>query len=49
MPIATPPASGIVTTSNCCGSEPSAGSNVIVIFPAPGTLKFVDLYWSPWA
>ena len=49
MPITTPPSAGIVTTSISTGSEPSAGVYVRVTAPAPGTLKSVALYWSPWA
>ena len=34
-------------TSRTTGSPPSAGANVIVSLPAPGTLKSVARYWSP--
>ena len=30
-------------------AEPSVGVKVMVTLPAPGTLKLVALYWSPWA
>ena len=38
------------TTSSSIGSpsRPS-GCKVMVSLPAPGTLKLVALYWSPWA
>ena len=38
-----------ITFTPADGSEPSAGVNVSVSVPAPATLKFVALYWSPWA
>ena len=49
IPIATPPSSPYLATWNSIGSLPSAGVNVMVSVPAPGTLKLVALYWSPWA
>ena len=48
MPMATPPPSKS-KTSRSTGGLPSAGVNVIVRRPGPGTTKSVARYWSPYA
>ena len=51
MPMTTPPSAGMSTTSSSIGSPEasSVGCQEMVTLPAPGTLKLVALYWSPWA